>query len=252
MRYIHDQREQRRHSRFGDPAECAPQAESILSQVEELTPREGRSSLSLHRFRILLGKGDSAGAVRVARDVSDAQPTKAVLQNELAWGLATCRGLSKEGLAVAESMARRAKEATQDNDADVLDTLARVYFLQGKTPKPSRCNSGRWSCPRPGGACLRRRSTATRRVSFPPRTGWIPDNWRALPPVLSTNPRMDADRSGNRWASLNPGMPPPRKEARVGILGVCGAEPPSGDSWLAKGGSIPRLELGGRYSIILW
>jgi len=56
-----------------------------------------------------------------------------MIQNSLAWTIATQPGLEKRDLALAEKMAVRANEATKGKEPAILDTLARVQFLNGKT-----------------------------------------------------------------------------------------------------------------------
>jgi hypothetical protein len=55
-----------------------------------------------------------------------------MLQNSLAWTIATQPGLEQRDLALAEKAALRANEATQGKEPAVLDTLARVQFMNGK------------------------------------------------------------------------------------------------------------------------
>jgi tetratricopeptide (TPR) repeat protein len=55
-----------------------------------------------------------------------------MLQNSLAWTIVAQPGLEQRDLALAEKMAERAKEATQGKEPAVLDTLARIQFLNGK------------------------------------------------------------------------------------------------------------------------
>ena len=50
-----------------------------------------------------------------------------------AWLIATRPGLEKRDLALAEKMAGRANQATQGKEPAILDTLARVQFMNGKT-----------------------------------------------------------------------------------------------------------------------
>jgi len=90
-------------------------------------------SLDTVRFSILLGRKNYTDAYKLAESLSDAHPKNAMLQNSLAWTIATQPGLEKRDLALAEKMALRANEATQDKEPAVLDTLARVQFMNGKT-----------------------------------------------------------------------------------------------------------------------
>ncbi len=111
------------------------QAESSLVEVEKLLPEEQRRNVAQARFSILLGKGDSKGAAKLAGEISDANKDKALLQNQLAWELLTHRGLKARDLQLAEKIATRANEASNNKEPAVLDTLARALFMQGKKDK---------------------------------------------------------------------------------------------------------------------
>jgi tetratricopeptide (TPR) repeat protein len=90
-------------------------------------------SLDTVRFSILLGRKNYAEAYKLAESLSDAHPKNAMIQNSLAWTIATQPGLEKRDLALAEKMAVRANEATKGKEPAILDTLARVQFMNGKT-----------------------------------------------------------------------------------------------------------------------
>ena len=108
-------------------------AEAAVAQIEKLLPANQRDGLGAVRFQILLGRKDYAGAYKLAGALSDAHPDNASLQNELAWFIATQPGLEKRDLVLAEKMAGRANQATEGKEPGVLDTLARVQFMAGKT-----------------------------------------------------------------------------------------------------------------------
>ena len=106
-------------------------AETTIAEMKKSEPAMG-DSLDTVRFSILLGRKNYAEAYKLAESLSDAHPKNAMLQNSLAWTIATQPGLEKRDLALAEKMALRANEATQDKEPAVLDTLARVQFMNGK------------------------------------------------------------------------------------------------------------------------
>jgi thiol-disulfide isomerase/thioredoxin len=108
-------------------------AGATVAQIEKLLPADQRDGLGAVRFQILLGRKDYAGAYKLAGAMSDAHPDNAGLQNELAWFIASQPGLEKRDLALAEKMAGRASQATGGKEPAVLDTLARVQFMSGKT-----------------------------------------------------------------------------------------------------------------------
>ena len=107
-------------------------AEAAVAELKKSEPDMG-DSLDTVRFSILLGRKNYAEAYKLAESLRDAHPTNAMIQNSLAWTIATQPGLEKRDLALAEKMAGRANEATKGKEPAVLDTLARVQFMNGKT-----------------------------------------------------------------------------------------------------------------------
>ena len=107
-------------------------AETTIAEMKKSEPAMG-DSLDTVRFSILLGRKNYTNAYKLAESLSDAHPKNAMLQNELAWTIATQPELEKRDLVLAEKMAGRANEATQGKEPAVLDTLARVQFMNGKT-----------------------------------------------------------------------------------------------------------------------
>ena len=111
-------------------------AEAILNDAEKIWPANHRASLDRRRFNLLLGREDYARAYKLAAQLSEAHPDNAMMQNSLAWQIATQEGLAKRDLNLAEKIARRARAAVKDSDfekAEILDTLARVLFLKGES-----------------------------------------------------------------------------------------------------------------------
>ena len=113
------------------------QAEAAVAELEKILPEEQRSGLGSVRLRILVGKEDFKGAFKLAGQLSDANKDNAMLQNALAWDLATNSKIkdSDRDLALLQKIATRANDAAQGKDAGILDTLARVTFLQGQKDK---------------------------------------------------------------------------------------------------------------------
>ena len=64
--------------------------------------------------------------------ISDAHKDNAMLQNQLAWQIATEPTIKKRDLDLAATCAARANEATHGKDPMILDTVARVKFMQGQ------------------------------------------------------------------------------------------------------------------------
>jgi thiol-disulfide isomerase/thioredoxin len=107
-------------------------AQAIVGEMEKLLPQEQRAGLVSIRFRIFIGKGDFKGAFKLAGELSDANKDDAMLQNEIAWELATDEKIKERDLDLIEKIARRANDAAQGKDPSILDTLARVLFMNGK------------------------------------------------------------------------------------------------------------------------
>ena len=145
-------------------------AAAKLAEEEKLLPEDERGGLDFTRFSILIGKKDYAAADKLAAamketykndprlqdeldmrrinililtkeypamyklvaQISETHKDNAMLQNMLAWRIATEKGIEQRDLALAETIATRANEAADGKDAQVLDTLARVLFMQGK------------------------------------------------------------------------------------------------------------------------
>jgi thiol-disulfide isomerase/thioredoxin/tetratricopeptide (TPR) repeat protein len=114
-------------------------AEAVLVDAEKVWPQDQRHRLEMRRFHLLLDRRDYSRAYKVATQLSDARPEDAMMQNSLAWTIATKDGLAERDLNLAEKIARRGLAAVKDSDfdkAEILDTLARVLFLKGET-KPA-------------------------------------------------------------------------------------------------------------------
>ena len=107
-------------------------ANAKVEEAAKMLPEDQRQRLDMVRFDILIGKEDYPAAYKMATKVSDANLENAMLQNELAWRIATDESIKERDLAVAETIARRAVKASEEKDPAILDTLARVMFMQGK------------------------------------------------------------------------------------------------------------------------
>ena len=110
-------------------------AESALKDIEKLLPEDQRLGLTMARTQIYFGKKDYKGAYKLIEELSDKNKENAMLQNQLAWDIATRKGLEERDLKLAEKIALRASDAAKGKDAAILDTLARVQFMNGKKDK---------------------------------------------------------------------------------------------------------------------
>ena len=108
------------------------QAQAKVEEAAQLLPEDQRDNLDTVRSSILLGKQDYPAAYKLISKISEANKDNAMLQNELAWRIATDPSIQQRDLKVAELCAQRANEAAQGTDPGILDTVARVKFMQGK------------------------------------------------------------------------------------------------------------------------
>ena len=108
------------------------EAMAKLAQAEKLLPEDDRDGLNMMRFNVLIGKEDYPAAYNLARKVSEDNKDNAMLQNQLAWQIATDEKIEHRDLELAETIATRANEAAKGEDAAITDTLARVWFMRGK------------------------------------------------------------------------------------------------------------------------
>ncbi len=107
------------------------EAMTQVSAMEKLLPDDAKGNLDRVRFSILMGKGDYQKAYAVAEKISDANKDEAMLQNDLAWQIATGEGIKDRDLKLAEKFANRANDAAKGKDPAIIDTLARVKFMEG-------------------------------------------------------------------------------------------------------------------------
>ncbi|HEY2083823.1 MAG TPA: redoxin family protein [Verrucomicrobiae bacterium] len=108
-----------------DDANVAVDALAKAMPEDQLTPQ-------MMRMDLLFAQKKYDEGYRVAASVSEANPDNAGLQNTLAWTLAMRPGLQKRDLALAEKIAERGNKAAMEKDAHILDTLARIQFMNGK------------------------------------------------------------------------------------------------------------------------
>ncbi len=107
------------------------EASTQVAALEKLLPEDERDRLDPVRFRILLAKGDYPAAYKLASQISDANKDEPGLQHALAYQIVTDKGIKDRDLKLAETLASRANEAAKGENPGILDTLARVKFMQG-------------------------------------------------------------------------------------------------------------------------
>ncbi len=108
------------------------EATAKLDEAGKLLPEDQRDNLDNVRFQILLGKEDYPAAYKLAATISDSHKDNAMLQNQLAWQIVTDPRIKERDLKVAGKIANRANDAAQGKDPAILDTVARIQFMQGQ------------------------------------------------------------------------------------------------------------------------
>lgn len=107
------------------------EATAKVDEIAKLLPEDQRDNLDMVRMDIQFGKGDYPAAYKLASKISDGNKGDAVVQNDLAWKIVADPAITQRDLKLADTIAERANKAAQGKDADILDTLARVKFMQG-------------------------------------------------------------------------------------------------------------------------
>jgi tetratricopeptide (TPR) repeat protein len=110
-------------------------AGSNIDTLEKLLPENDRGNLDGQRFRIAVGEKDYQKASKVLEKLAAGLPDNAMLLNQLAWEIAVADKSDKRDWDLAETVARHANEATKEENAEIVDTLARVVFLKGQKEK---------------------------------------------------------------------------------------------------------------------
>lgn len=106
----------------------------LLDELETAAPELG-AQISLYRITLLAQNGRDERATQVAAKLVE-QLDDAQQLNELAWMMVEPDGvLSNRDLSVALKAAEKASKLTDDSDAAILDTLARVHHLMGNNSK---------------------------------------------------------------------------------------------------------------------
>lgn len=109
-------------------------AEATLGKISPLLTEDQRGGLDSARLRIALMKEDYAAAGKLAEKLS-AEAKEPMMKNQLAWMLATTKGIKGDALKAAAKIAASANEGSGGKDPAILDTLARVTWLQGQKEK---------------------------------------------------------------------------------------------------------------------
>ena len=110
--------------------------EDALKAVDELekllVAPEDRQAMITVRVQILAGAGDADKLYAYIKATAEKHADNLEILNDLAWSLVATPGIENPDLDLAEKLARQSNELAKEKQAHVLDTLARIAFLQGQ------------------------------------------------------------------------------------------------------------------------
>ena len=112
----------------GDYAAAVQVVDELLTQYQDNATL--RTSLQMARLKILFEGNMIEEYNSSVAGVIDSNFDNSRLLNELAWAMATELGEGRD-LDLAMKAARQASTLTDDSDASILDTVARVFYEQG-------------------------------------------------------------------------------------------------------------------------
>lgn len=107
-------------------------ADATLDEIDKLVSADRKPAAGFMRLRVLLNRGDSKGASKLATDLSAQYSTNAALLNALGSALISEKGVTDRDIPLAEKLISKANDLTEGKNPQVLDTYARVLFLAGK------------------------------------------------------------------------------------------------------------------------
>lgn len=108
-------------------------AEKIAPELIALLPEKNREEMKRQLdFTIAYGKGDQAKIYGHLEKMAEEKKSDPNILNEIAWDIITNPLFEKNvNLALAEKCATQAAQITKEENPEILDTLARVRFMQG-------------------------------------------------------------------------------------------------------------------------
>ena len=109
-------------------------AEKIAPELIALLPEKNREEVKRWlEFKIDYGKGDQAKIYGHLEKMAEEKKSDPNILNEIAWDIITNPLFEKDvNLALAEKCATQATQITKEENPEILDTLARIRFMQGK------------------------------------------------------------------------------------------------------------------------
>lgn len=106
-------------------------AEAALAELEKLEDPSIRQQVGLLRVRVSLEKKDPAAAEKAALAFGEKTNGEPRVLDGVAWALVTYDKPTPSMIAAAEKLIVKANDEAKSEDANILDTMARVKFLKG-------------------------------------------------------------------------------------------------------------------------
>jgi len=115
-------------------------AEKIAPELVALLPEKNREEMQRQlEFTIAYGKGDHGKIYSHLEKLAEEKKADPNILNEIAWDLITNPVFEKKvNLALAEKCATQAAQISKEESPEILDTLARVRFMQGNRAEAIR------------------------------------------------------------------------------------------------------------------
>lgn len=98
-------------------------------------PAEEADALEFVRFQVLVEKKDGTAAQKILAGLAEKMKDDEQALTQIAWMIATTKGLEKRDLALAEKLVGDAATLAGEDDPMILDTTARIQFMKGDKEK---------------------------------------------------------------------------------------------------------------------
>jgi len=110
-------------------------ASVTVDEIEKRLKPNEKANLAFIRLEIAIGRGDSKIANKLAMELGNQNKESALIQNNLAWRMATDDHLKERDLEGAAKLAHRANDLSGGKSSVILNTFARIKFMQGEKDK---------------------------------------------------------------------------------------------------------------------
>ncbi len=115
-----------------DKKALAKYADELVVKIDEMIAKQPEAAqLGLFKLEVMSKGSDQEAAVKFTEEVLKKNWEEPMFLNQIAWGIAADKNVAGN-LEIALKAAKHAVELTEEKDGTIIDTLARVYFEQGK------------------------------------------------------------------------------------------------------------------------